>query len=100
MQSYMQHKMYLAHKREKENRQRQKLFYRHQGMEVQSGSEGKITEEDDWIYKFSTWEIDEDTAGTSTSAPPADETGEEAAEESETGSSDADDDGDDDYQAE
>jgi hypothetical protein len=99
MQSHMQHKMYLAHKREKENRQRQKLFYRHQGMEVQSGSEGQITEEDKWIYQFSTWEIDVDTAGTSASAPHADETVEEPAEESEAGSSDESDDGDDDYQA-
>lgn len=69
-------------------------------MEVQSGSEGKITEEDEWIYQFSTWEIDEDTAGTSASAPPAAETVEETAEESEAGSSDESDDGDDDYQAE
>src|SRR3954469_22463808 len=45
MQSHMQHKMYLAHKREKENRKRQKEFYRHQGMDVPSGSEGRITDE-------------------------------------------------------
>ena len=100
MQSHMHHKMYLAHKREKENRKLQKEFYRHQGMEVQSGSEGRITDEEDWIYKFSTWEIDEDTAGTSASAPPADETVDEAVEESEAGSSEEDDDDDDAYEDE
>ena len=81
--------MYLAHKREKENRQRRKLFYRHMGIEVQSGSEGHITEEEDWIYKFSTWEIDEDFADPSAPAPPpADDT----VEESEAATSDEDDD--------
>src|SRR3954470_2148269 len=74
MQSHMQHNMYLEHKRAKENHQREKKFYRHMGMEVQSGSEENITEEEDWIYKFISWEIDEDTAGTSSSAPPATET--------------------------
>src|SRR3954469_15668696 len=68
MQCHMQHKMYLAHKREKENRKLQKVFYRRHGMEVQSGSEERIIDEEDWVYKFSTWEIDEDSAGTSSSA--------------------------------
>jgi hypothetical protein len=97
MQPHMQHKMYLAHKREKENRKLQKEFYRRQGMDVSSGSEERITDREDWVYKFSTWEIDEDTAGTSSSAPPpaADET----VEESEEGSSDEDDD-DEEYQEE
>jgi len=96
MQSHMQHRMYQAHKREKENRQRQKMFYRHQGMVVESGSEGKITDEDEWIYKFSTWEIDEESAGPSAPAPPADDT----VEESEATTSDEDEDDDDAYEDE
>ena len=71
-------------------------------MEVQSGSEGHITEEEDWIYKFSTWEIDEDSTGPSAPAPPppppppADDT----VEESEAATSDEDDDDDDAYEDE
>ena len=55
LQTHMQHKMYLAHKREKENRKLQKDFYRWQGMEVASGPEERITDEDEWVYEFSTW---------------------------------------------
>ena len=98
MQPHMQHKMYLAHKREKENRKLQKVFYRRQGMEVESGSKERITDEEDWVYKFSTWEIDEDAAGTSSSAPPL--AADEIVEASEEESSDEDGDDDEDYRTE
>src|SRR3954464_7369141 len=96
MQSHMQHNMYLEHKRAKENRQREKQFYRHMGMSVESGSQEHITDEEKWIYQFSSWEIDEDTAGTSSSAPPATEPVADDDEVSEEGSSYDDDDDDDD----
>src|SRR3954469_1651320 len=99
MQSHMQHNMYLEHKRAKENRQREKKFYRHMGMPFESGSEENITDEEQWIYQFSSWEIDEDTAGTSSSAPPATETVADDDEESEEGSSEEEDDDDDDVYA-
>ena len=39
-------------------------------MTAPAGSEEVITSEDEWISKFSKWDLDDDVPGTSASAPP------------------------------
>ena len=62
----------------------------HQGMDVPSGSEEIVTPEDKWISKFSSWDLDEDIPGTSSSAPQPATMETEAVEESEEEESDDD----------
>lgn len=63
------HGQYMAHMSEKKARSRHKELMRQFGVTVASGSEGKITDEEEWVQQHCPW-TDSDTE-----QPPADDGG-------------------------
>ena len=49
------HGQYMTHVAEKQARARHKEIMRHLGATVASGSEGQITEEEEWIHQHCPW---------------------------------------------
>ena len=72
--------MYEAHRDEKLPRHQIKMM-RHMGIDVSNGSAERLTPEDEWISEFSNWELADDHADTSFSAPPPAVKGSEESEE-------------------
>ena len=63
------HGQYMAHVAEKKSRTRHKELMRQLGATLNSGSEGRITDEDDWVRQHCHW------TGSDPEQPPANDGG-------------------------
>ena len=54
------HRQYMAHVVEKNSHSRHKVLMHHLGAEIVSGSEDKVTDEEEWVYRHCPC-IDSDT---------------------------------------